>query len=345
MSTDEPRRRTVVFVATDLSTAGGVNRVIRDASQLLAEQLGAGVSVVSARSSAPPTYAFPASVPIEFHAKRGIASYVRVLRRIRRSRPDYVVGSWTQDNILLAAIFAGSGTRAILVEHQSWFFQGRPVRLLRRQFYRLAWRVLVLNPRELGHYRRFLSNVRLLPNPVALPAELQDVREKLIIAIGHLEPRKNFADAIRGFAQSGLEAEGWSLSIIGQGPELARLQALIAELGLRRVVIHEPVADLEAWYARAATILVTSRIEVFSLVLAEAMGAGVVPVAYGADGPCFILDEFPEHLVPVGDIGGLAAGLRRFADPPADLRAALRESIERRFAPPVVAKQWAELLS
>jgi glycosyltransferase involved in cell wall biosynthesis len=329
-----------------LSTGGGVNRVIRDVAELLSEHLAAQVKVVSARSSAAPSYAFNKKVVVEFHGSRTMNSYLATLWRLRRSGADYVIGSWSQENMLLAGLLVGSKARLILVEHTSWYFHGRLLRAIRRLTYPLAWRVLVLNPSEVNYYRRFLKNVRLLPNPVAVPRiERSWQRERLIIAIGHLEPRKNFADAIRAFARSRLEEDGWSLAIIGCGEQQLELEKLIAELGIKAAAIHPPVGDLGPWYSRASLILVTSLLEVFSLVLAEAMAAGVVPIAYRADGPAYILEDFPDHLLPIGDVEALAARLRAFADSPDELRQTLRTSIRGRFAPPVVAQQWSELLS
>lgn len=337
----------LTFVATNLSTGGGVNRVIRDLSCLAAEELGAEIRVISARSSASPTYAFPKNVPVEFHAMRDIASYVRVLWRLRRSQTGCVIGSWTQDNILLAGAFLGSRRRIILIEHASWNFHGWWLRALRRLAYRFAWRVVVLNPRELSYYRKFLKNVHLIPNPVFDPGiYASSKREKLIVAIGHLSPLKNFDDAVRAFAGSKLEEEGWSLAIVGSGSELQRLQALIGQLGISRAGIHDPVSDVAGWYRRASMILVTSTTEVFSLVLAEAMSAGVVPVAYESDGPAYILEDFPDHLVPLGDVDSLGKRLRQLSRSSNDqLRQSLRQCIRRRFAPEIVARQWAELLN
>jgi glycosyltransferase involved in cell wall biosynthesis len=76
------------------------------------------------------------------------------------------------------------------------------------------------------------------------------------------------------------------------------------------------------------------------------MAAGVVPIAYASDGPSFILEDFPEHLISIGDIHGLAQRLSNFAcrrnlEP---LRDELRASVDARFAPRVIAEAWKELL-
>ena len=343
----ESRAPRVLFIATDLSTGGGVNKAIRDQAALL-DGLGAEVCVVNARSDRKSTYPFLDSVKLEQGRSGSRLAYFRTLLRLRKSKPDFVVSSWTQDNILAVLAFAFSGARLILVEHTSWNFHSAPLRLLRTIVYPFAWRVIVLNPAEFEHYRPHLSNVRLIPNLVPEGGQPIDAsREKLILAVGHLEPRKNFADAIRAMAHSGLEAQGWSLAIIGDGPQKPELEQLIASLGLKRTTIHPSTPDIALWYARSSLTLVTARLEVFSLVLAEAMLSGVVPIAYAADGPAFILQDFPENLVAMGDVNGLAQGLVRFASSRdlSQLRGNLRQSIADRFSPGVIAAEWSKLLA
>ena len=347
MSSQAPRQTRVLFIATDLSTGGGVNKVIRDLAVLFSERLSAEVTVVNARSDRPPSYEFPNNIPIRQGHRGGLIGYFGRLLGLRSLRPDFVFGPWTQDNILIALAFLFSRTKVVLVEHSSWHLHGPLIRLLRRITYPLADVVVVLNRHDLDHYRRYLGNVRLIPNPVPAPATKPAARERLVLAVGHLSPLKNFGDAIRAFAQTGLEAEGWSLAIIGSGSEEPSLRALIAELGLERTSIHAGQEDLAEWYARASLLLVTSQRESFSLVLAEAMLAGVVPLAYASDGPSFILENFPAQLVDMGEVETLATHLKALAGEP-DLeprRQKLAQSIRTRFAPEVVAEQWKKLLA
>ena len=81
------------------------------------------------------------------------------------------------------------------------------------------------------------------------------------------------------------------------------------------------------------------------MVLAESMCAGVVPIAYNADGRAYILEGFPENLVPFGEVEALAAQVRDFvARDLAPLRRRLRKSIADRFSPEVVGEDWRKLL-
>lgn len=341
-----PKR--ICFLAGNLSDGGGVNHIISDLSAILAERLGAEVSIVAIGTTATPTYPISPRVKVETLSKGRPIGWREALSLVRRQRPEMVIGSWTQSNVMLILALLLSGVRVVAVEHTSWHFHPRWIRALRRMIYPLAWRVVVLNPSELAHYRTYLRNVRLLPNPVpAVARSAAQVREKLIVAVGHLEARKNFADSVRAMALSGLEDSGWELAIIGAGPEEEALRKAISDAGLKRTRVHPPTTDLASWYNRASLTLVTAKLEVFSLVLAEAMSAGVIPIAYATDGPSYILDDFSDNLVPIGDVAGLAGAMRRFAggDDQGALRTKLAQSIETRFSPEIIAEQWRRLLS
>lgn len=268
------------------------------------------------------------------------------LLQLRRRRFDYAIGFWTQDNILLTLATLGSRTKVVLCEHNSWFYPPWHVRLLRRFLYPRAHRVTVLNRAELKHYGSYLDNVALVPNALQPAAAApEENREKLIIGVGHLIPRKGFHDLIAAFERSHLGLAGWRLAIVGDGPEKPRLEALVRERKIANVEFSPPTSHISEWYRRAALIGVSSDVEVFSLVLAEAIQAGVVPVAYAADGPAYILEAFPDQLVQIGDVGSLAARLAWTATADlAELNAAMRTSLEARMSRRAVVDMWRALL-
>lgn len=340
----------ILLLGVDLGGGGGVNKVIRDLSEIFTDTLGLRTTVTSARSNRQPTYAFPSGVSLEFAPRPGggRCAYISYLLTLRRRRFDYAVGFWTQDNILLALALAFSGTHIILCEHIPHDYAPRHVRLLRRLIYPWAWAVTVLNRTDLSYYSRFLSRVMLVPNPVDV-GEPPPVgkREKLIIGVGHLIPLKGFDDLLRAWSLTLLPAQGWRLALIGEGPEHERLAALAANLELTGVDFVPPTPEIQSWYRRASLIVVPSRVEAFSLVLAEAVAAGVIPAAYAAPGPAYLLEDFPDHLVSIGDYRGLAGLLTRLAshDKPHDLVAAIAKSLGQRLAPERVAEKWRALFS
>lgn len=343
-----PRRTRVTFLAGNLADGGGVNRVVRDLASLFARELRWEVKVIGIGTTDEPTYPFPDEVSVERGSRTTQVGWADALRSLRRDKPEFVIGSWTQSNLVLIVAMLFSKTKVIAVEHGSWHFHPRWVRLLRRLIYPFAWRVVVVNERELAHYRPTLRHVYLIPNPVAgAAADSRPKDEKIIIAIGHLRSHKNFADAIKAMALSGLEQSGWSLEIIGCGPERPQLLKMIDDCGLERTRIHPPISDIADWYGKASLIVVTSKLEVFSLVLAEAISAGVIPIAYDADGPSFILQDFPQNLVELGNVEEFARRMREVANSGVSqsTRTALRSSIAERFAPDRVLLKWVELLN
>jgi glycosyltransferase involved in cell wall biosynthesis len=349
LSPDEPAK-SALLLGVDLSSGGGVNKVIRDLSDIFATDLGISTTVVSARSAGLPSYAFPDEVKLEFPAPpaRRLLSYIRYLFELRRRRYDVAVGFWTQDNILLTLAFLFSRTRVVLCEHISHFYPPWGVRVLRRLVYPLAAQVTVLNREDLAHYQRFLRNVALVPNPVPEPDALPDegAREQIVLGVGHLIPLKGFDELVSAFAASGLASAGWRLVLVGDGPERSRIEASAAPLPEGSFEILPPTPDIAAWFARASIIAVPSRIEGFSLVLVEGIIGGAAPLAYAAAGPSYILEDVSEQLVPIGDVETLAAGLVSLAPPGrrSSLVARARQSILRRMSRERVAALWREII-
>ncbi|SFH88807.1 glycosyltransferase [Cryobacterium levicorallinum] len=110
----------------------------------------------------------------------------------------------------------------------------------------------------------------------------RDVKPPLkLIAVGTLDNRKNFGDAIRAVAQCPLV----QLTIVGVGPERDLLQNLIATLHVSdRIRLHGPSDDVAALMDQHHALLSTSRFEGFSLVAAEAMALGLPVIGPDVDG-------------------------------------------------------------
>lgn len=342
------RRQSILLLGTDLSTGGGVNRVIVDLADVLSSQLGHAVTIASARSRRPPSYAVPDGVRIVHAdgADAGLGHYLRFLWRLRREAYDIVISFWTQDNILALLALAGTGKRVIACEHTCFFDATPAVRIARRLTYGFADAVTVLNRRELAHYRNYLSAVFLIPNAVcsALPSATEE-RGNVVLGVGHLVPRKGFDDLVRAVDLSGITRQGWRVRIVGSGPDRDHLQAMIADRALPGVEIVAPSNAIAEEYRAASIIVIPSRSEVFSLVLAEAAMSGVMPLAYDVDGPAYLLEDFPECLVPAGDVAELAARLQRLCQGRISGQRAVAQSIRELTAPAAVAAQWRTILA
>jgi GalNAc-alpha-(1->4)-GalNAc-alpha-(1->3)-diNAcBac-PP-undecaprenol alpha-1,4-N-acetyl-D-galactosaminyltransferase len=334
----------IAIIASELSGRGGVNRVVSDLSALLSA-IGINITIFT-RDEGVPSYTFPDQVQIERRPKssRGWRRWM-LYREIRQARFDAVIGLWFEENIRIPLAFVGAHTRVILMEHTSWFHAPLKTRLVRRITYRLADAIIVLNPKEQHYYRKFHTRVKLIPNPVNRNHTEIKQKENLIIGVGHLIDRKNFHDAIIAFGKSGLGKIGWKLVLIGDGPELLRLETLAKNL--ENVEFQPETSAIDSWYSRAKIIMCTSRIEVFSLALAEATVFGVVPLSYDVDGPAFVLRDFQFLLVEPGNTDILANKLREIAQSDRIERYSelVRTKSLKRFSFSTVSVCWRQLFS
>lgn len=153
----------------------------------------------------------------------------------------------------------------------------------------------------------------------------------------------------------------WEYSIVGEGTDLIRLQALAAERGLGgRVRFLPPVrdrADLRALYAESDLYVMPSRFgrwngawrgEGFGIVYAEAGACGVASLAYRCGGAIDIIEHGVSGvLVEPDDIGALSRALEELVSDPsraARLGAEARRLVMERFSTvPVSARLHAAL--
>ncbi|HLG72088.1 MAG TPA: glycosyltransferase [Chloroflexota bacterium] len=129
--------------------------------------------------------------------------------------------------------------------------------------------------------------------------------------------------------------------------ELLRLRALVAELGLRRVVQFvgpKEQHDLPAYYAAADVCVVPSYAESFGMVAVEAMACGTPVVASAVGGlRSTVVDGETGFLVPSGRPEAFARRIRQLLDSP-ELRARLGAAAVQaasRYRWPSVARQLA----
>ena len=168
-----------------------------------------------------------------------------------------------------------------------------------------------------------------------------------IVSVGRLAPMKGFAVLLEALA----EVDGARLTLVGDGPERAALEATARRLGLDGRVRFTGalgaggVTDL---LREADVFCLPSFAEGVPVVLMEAMAARLPVVATTIMGiPELVADGVAGRLVPPGRAAPLASALRELvADPAARARmgAAGRAAIEAGFDVDCSAEQLARLL-
>ncbi len=210
--------------------------------------------------------------------------------------------------------------------------------------------VVFCTARQTRDVRALVGRLPLLltvPHAVRVaPADVDAVREGTTV-VARLEPIKRVEDAIAAARRARADVPGLTLDVYGDGPAGDTLRAIAGEDDGIRFHGFDPAAR-EALRTRS-TLLLTSRSEAFSLVVAEAMAAGCLPIAYDVPyGPReLIADGKTGWLVPSGDVVALTDAIVAAAQlPPADLARMRRAAVERarRYDEDAVLGQWAEAL-
>jgi len=289
---------------------------------------------------------------------RNIQRIHRLRRAIKQTVPHAVISFMDQTNILTLLATRGMSVPVIVSERTAPRFHaiGKAWEWLRLRVYPWADCLVVQTREVLEYFPASIRNKgRVIPNPVVLPCEedaaLAHPRgtERLIVALGRLAHEKGFDLLLDAFRRIAAGHPGWSLRIIGEGPERGSLEALRDRYGLQgRVHLPGSTTTPCAEFKKAALFVLPSRYEGFPNALCEAMACGLPVVSYDCpNGPRGIIrDGVNGILVPPGDVGALASAIERLI-----LDEALRvrlgskaREVSGRYRLELVMRQWEDAL-
>jgi colanic acid/amylovoran biosynthesis glycosyltransferase len=160
----------------------------------------------------------------------------------------------------------------------------------------------------------------------------------VMLAVGRLHPVKDHAFLIRACRLLKNRGVPFACVIAGEGPERGRLEALIRNLDLRaeiRLAGHLSRPQLDACYAAASLVVLTSRSEGIPLVLMEAMTRGKTVLAPAITGiPELVSDGENGFLYRSGSLEDFVARvelIHRSASALGPLRRAARQRVQQHF--------------
>jgi glycosyltransferase involved in cell wall biosynthesis len=285
---------------------------------------------------------------------RRIAAGLRPLARYFRERsPDSIlVSMWPLTVVAtLAWKLAGSKARLVVSDHTLLSRQYGTHNRLVRAALRISTQLLyplatarVAVSEAVAHDLASLSHLpessfEVINNPVAgPPAGMNGIEvaesfwgdaKHRILSVGDMKPEKRQELLIRSFARL-LPRRAAKLVLVGDGPLRARLEQLVAELGIGdHVAFAGFTLDVWPFYKTADLFALSSDVEGFPLVVCEALHCGLPVVSTRAGGVPEILDQGRYgSLVPEGDADAFAEALDRALDRKPD-PALLRQRAER----------------
>ena len=164
------------------------------------------------------------------------------------------------------------------------------------------------------------------------------------VCVGRLTPQKNVALMLRAFERGA--RDGDTLTVIGDGPERAKLEALVRTLGLEpRVMflgyVPEPATRLPSF----DILILSSNYEGVPAVILEALAAGLPIVATDCSRSMATLlgSGAMGELVPVGDARALADAIARARPSSQDERRSLAQA--RRFTLEGASEAYLDAMS
>jgi N-acetyl-alpha-D-glucosaminyl L-malate synthase BshA len=162
--------------------------------------------------------------------------------------------------------------------------------------------------RDIDLVYNFVDKREYYPRPDAqLRSNYAEPHEKIVMHISNFRPVKRVHDVIQTFAriQEKIPAK---LLLVGEGPDLPKIQALVYELNLSdKVVFLGKQEEVALVISMADLMLLPSEKESFGLVALEAMACGVPTVATYAGGlPELITHGETGYLAKIGDVDTMA---------------------------------------
>ena len=337
------RGKVAVFLAT--SGHSGVDRIMGNMVPEMARQ-GVEVDLLRIRGHGPEVREHPPGLRVvELPCSHVNSALPHLVSYLRRERPTALLSDKDRVNraAIWASILAGVGTRVVvrvgttvsenLRKRPFWARQGQLLSI--RLFYGRAGKVLVPSQgarEDLAALAPALApKIEVVPSPIIHRSFAARAREPIrhpwfggdgipvVLGVGELCERKDFATLIRGFGLAAREME-MRLLILGEGRKRRELEALVEDLGLaKRVEMPGFCPNPLPYMAAASCFCLTSRCEGLPVALVEALACGTPVVATDCpSGPREVIGPSRAgRLVPVGDPEALAqAILQTLKDPP-----------------------------
>jgi len=361
-------KRLAVFAAT--SGHSGVDRNLKNLIPAIVER-GVQVDLLHVENHGPwLRQPHPGVEIIKLGSAHVNTSFLPLFRYLRCVRPDAILCDKDKVNRLalwvrrLAGVPTRVGVRLGITVSRNLANRSPLQRYIQlnsmRLFYRWADAIIVPSrgvATDLASITRLpAERIQVLPNPVVTPQLeklsrqevthpwLQNHITPVILGIGELSARKDFATLLRGFALLRKQFR-CRLIILGKGRQRETLEALARQLQVDNDVDLPGFVDNPyPWMKQSDLFVLSSRLEGFGNVLAEALATGTPVVSTDCpNGPAEILGNGRYGpLVPVGDHTALAEAMQEVLTyPPAP---ALLETAVQPYRSEISAARYLQAL-
>ena len=311
----------LLYVENSLVIYGGVERVLVDKLNWLAEYGDCEVSLLTVdQSSHPVVFQLHDKVhhhdlDIQFYqiyrysGWRRFRGYLR-LRKLFRQRlaekvqeyPPHVIVCTRLDMLGDVVRACGRQIPVVFESHssfRSYQFENEPWFRKLKYFYfhravRKVQKVVALTKGDAMEWKKMTPNVEVIPDVVHLndTGRVSNVRAKSAIFVGRFSYQKDIDTLLLIWKNVSKHHPDWQLHVFGgYGNDQERMLSEISRMP-PTVILHEPTPTMNEEYLKCSMLLMTSRFEPFGLVLPEAMSCGLPVVAFNCPyGPADIITD------------------------------------------------------
>ena len=223
----------------------------------------------------------------------------------------------------MSVLFTLPATLGLPVKHICWeHFNfnsdlGKKGRRVARQLAaRYCDSVVTLTERDKGYWLKgtqHKSQITAIANPCPFPVQeyIKEENTKIVLAVGRLTYQKGFDMLLDAWIQVNKSMPDWTLKIVGEGEDRAKLTNFIKKNKLTdSVELVGNTDDVGQYYKEAEIFCLSSRFEGFPMVLLETLAFGLPIVSFDCDtGPAEVLEDTGSILVPQSDTNKLALSL------------------------------------
>ena len=200
----------------------------------------------------------------------------------------------------------------------------------------------------LEHYN--LSNTYVIENPNEMNAEISDLKNRVVLAVGRLTEQKQFDVLIDIWNMICRKNKEWKLKIIGEGPLRDKLLEKIKEYKLDdSIILQDFKENMSEEYKNADILVMTSKYEGFGLVLVEAQSCGLPTIAFDCPtGPRNIINDGKDgYLIKNNDLNEFSIKLNYLINNINLINKFSKNAIEnaKRFDIDSITDKWIKLFN
>jgi glycosyltransferase involved in cell wall biosynthesis len=369
----------IAYLHHSMITTGGVERMIVNKADYLADKKGFDVCIITTDQSGLPLV-YPVSekvkhydLGVNFYSRyrypRGLRDVYRLVLRkrylqllealLKELKPDIVICSTYDFTNLCPSV--NDGSIKIVESHIAKEFTiddpHHPLILkyLTESLYRKVERfvengnfLVTLTNMDSKHWSK-ITRKAVIPNFLPFyPEKVSTCLNKQVLAVGRLERQKGFDWLVEVWDIIAKKHPDWTLKLYGKGEMKNQLVSRILELGLEKsFLMLEPVSNIADKYAESAIYVMSSRYEGFGMALIESMACGTPVVSFDCpNGPTDIIQDGVDGLLAkTGNIADLAEKvcyLIEHEEERVKMGQVARENV-RSYLPEPIMQRWIDL--